>query len=198
MVSLKNGNPMRVPAAGMSDIGRTGGGRVLAQCTGLLMDAGGWRALESWSGVICWGIHPWLFNSSECFTHRVFWTCDWIGSDGEKPRKKPHWISLTHLGEDLLECGVHLLSHPGPLVLMIPGQPFLFKGQLPPQLSLSHSTHLQLPQGHVEAECLLGLWAYISMGVEEGSRDWQWYKGGQWWSSPELSHRASLRNRMTL
>ena len=40
MVSLKNGHPMGVPAAGMSDIGRTGGGRVLAQHAGLLMDAG--------------------------------------------------------------------------------------------------------------------------------------------------------------
>ena len=94
---------------------------------------GGWgqRAFEFWSGVIHWGIHPWLHDSSECFTQRAYRTCTWIGSSGENPRKKPHWISLTNLGEDLHECGVHLLSHPGPLVLMIPGIPFPSEEQLP-------------------------------------------------------------------
>ena len=40
MVSLKIGYPIGVPAIGMSNIGRTGGGRVLAQCNGLLVDDG--------------------------------------------------------------------------------------------------------------------------------------------------------------
>ena len=40
MVSLKIRNLMEVLVAGMSDIGRTGGGRVLAQCAWLLVHAG--------------------------------------------------------------------------------------------------------------------------------------------------------------
>ena len=50
MVSLKIGNLTGVPAAGMSDLGRTGGGRVLAQCTGPLVDAGAGGPLNS--GVV--------------------------------------------------------------------------------------------------------------------------------------------------
>ena len=50
MVSLKNGNPAGVPAAGMSDIGRTGGGGVLVQHARLLMDTGAGE--PSNSGVV--------------------------------------------------------------------------------------------------------------------------------------------------
>ena len=128
--------------------------------------------LEPWSGVIFWGIHPGLHGSSMHFTHRAYGTCARTGNDRDKPRKKPHQIGLTHLGEDLSECNVHLLSHLGPLVLLIPGQ-------LQLKLSPGLGNCLQLPKGCVEAECLLSLPAHISMGVEGGGRDWQWYKGRQ-------------------
>ena len=50
MVHTKNGNPTGVLVAGMSDMGRAGGGRVLVQHAGLLMDAGAWETMKS--GVV--------------------------------------------------------------------------------------------------------------------------------------------------
>ena len=107
--------------------------------------------------------------------------------------EKPHQIGLIHLREDLPEGGVHLLSHPGPLiplflsypdlmtllflshpgslVLMTLGQPFPYKEQLPLRLSLCLGNCLQLPQGMAEAECFLGLPACVSIGVGGGSKD---------------------------
>ena len=82
----------------------------------------GLTALKFWI-VVCWGILPWLHNSNECFTHREYGNCTRIGSGEEKPWEKPYWIGLTHLGEDLPECDVPLLSHPGPLVLLLLGHP---------------------------------------------------------------------------
>ena len=103
--------------------------------------------LKFWSGVIHLGICPWLHDGSECFTHWVCKTSTRLGSGREIPRKKPHWIGLTHLREDLPEGGVYLLRYPGllvllflnhpwSLVLIILGQPFQFEGQPPFKLSL--------------------------------------------------------------
>ena len=104
-------------------------------------------ALKFWSGVIHWVVHPWMHYGGESFTHWACGTSTWLCHSGEKPWKKPHKISLTHLGKDLPECGVHLLNHPGPLVLLflnhpellvfiILGQLFQLKGQLQFKLSL--------------------------------------------------------------
>ena len=110
--------------------------------------------------VECWAAHwhhtsgPlkfWSGDRSECFTHWASGINTRLSSSREKPWKKPHQISLPHLREDLPEGGIHLLSHPGPLVLLSPkhlellvlislgqtfpldliifGQPFQFKGQ---------------------------------------------------------------------
>ena len=78
---------------------------------------------------------------------------------------------MTHLGEHPPECGVPLLSHPGLLVLLILGQLFPFEEQLSLKLRLGLDDHFQLPQGHAEAKCFLGLPALILVGVGEGSWD---------------------------
>ena len=117
----------------------------------------GLRTFEFWSGVVCWDTHLWLYDSSECFTHRAYENCIRNGSSDEKPWEKPYQIRLTHLGEDIPECDVLLLSHPGthvflllghngPLVLLFRGQFFPFKEQLPLKLRLGLGEHLQLPQ----------------------------------------------------
>ena len=50
MVSAKSGYPTGMPAAGMSDMGRVRGSRVITQCAGLFMDGGAWDLSDS--GVV--------------------------------------------------------------------------------------------------------------------------------------------------
>ena len=172
------GDQTRVQAAGMSNIGRTGGGGVPAWCAGLLMDAG---AREPWNPGVVSSARACTLGcmtvASASLTEHTTPVLQSSGSGREKPKKKPYWIGLTHLGEDLPECGVYL----GLLVLLIPGQ-------LPLKLSPGLGNCLQLPQGWVEAE--LSLWAHVSMGVEGGSRDWQWYGGTN--NGPHLSSPTEL------
>ena len=195
MVIVKSGCPTEVPAAGMSDIGRTGGGRVLAWHTGLLVDAWAWEPSKlDWYHLL--GIHPWLHDSSECFTHRVYGTCTGIGSSGEKPRNKPHQLCLTHLGEDLLNvvstCSA-ILVHLSSWFLAKPSH---LRSNSYSSWALAWVTTCSCLRATLKPSSFLvcqlkSLWEW------GGSGDWQLHKGGKQWSSPELSHRASLRNGMT-
>ena len=114
---------------------------------------GNWRqSADPMCLAACWcqgsgALQFWSSDGSECFTHWACVTSTRLGSGREKTWKKPHWIGLTHLREDFTEVGIHLLSHPGPLVLLslshpeslvliILGQPFQFEGQPPFKLSL--------------------------------------------------------------
>ena len=116
-VSANNSCPTGVPAAWMSNTGRN----------------------QRWSAdPSCWAVHRcqgsgalkfWSCDRNQWFTHWACGTSNGLGSTREKPWKKPHWDGLTHLREDLLEGGVHLLGHPELLVLIILGQPFQFEGQ---------------------------------------------------------------------
>ena len=100
------------------------------QLLGCLMQ-GNWRQSAD---PTCWAAHGhwgssvlkfWNGDRSECFIHWVCWSSTRLGSGGEKPWKKPHWIGLTHLRRDLPEGGVHLLSQAGLLVLLSLNHPEL-------------------------------------------------------------------------
>ena len=88
----------------------------------------------------------WTCDRNDCLTHWACGTSTGLGSNREEPWKKCHWISQTHLRQDIPEGGVHLLSNSSPLVLLflnhsellvliILGQPFQFEGQPPFKLS---------------------------------------------------------------
>ena len=85
-----------------------------------------WLYMLGWCGYQSSGaLKFWSGDRSECFTPWACGTSTRLGSSREKPWEKPHWIGLTHLRKDLPKGCVHLLSYPGPLVLMFLNHPEL-------------------------------------------------------------------------
>ena len=190
MVTIMNGCPTGVSAAGMSDIGRTGGGGVLVPCTRLLVDAGFWELLNS-KVVLSTGT-----SALECTTVVSASLTQCTGPALELAViERNQGGSLTELAcliwnstslKVVWICLV-ILTHWSSCSLVIlvcwPSwfleNPSHFEEQFLLKLSIGLGGHLQLPKGSAEAYHLLSLRACISMRLGGDRGYQQWYREGQ-------------------
>ena len=86
------------------------------------------RALKSWNGVVSRGFCPQLHCSSQHFTYGTCGSCARFVSSRKNPSEKPHQVHWFHLSEDFSEHRVMLLTHHGPLILLLVSQYFILPG----------------------------------------------------------------------
>ena len=147
----------------------------------------GQRAFESWSGVVCWGICPGLHDSSECFTHRAYGTCARIGSGGKNQGRSLSESAWEKTSLNVVYTCSAILAHWSSWFLT--------------------NSHPSWVLAWVTAcNCLRTTLKLSASSVCKPTFQWEWkeavgtdsgIRGDKWWSLPEPSCGAFLRNGMT-